>query len=459
MTDSRPLLSSQTTRIPRWVWAGLVVMHLLALGWQLHARQPLFPDSDRYVQAARNLRDAGTLYALPLTEQPLQAQEYSIRPPGYPVFLLLTGGAGPAIPWAALLLQNALSLLNLALVLQWLMRCTGGLRRKQWAVLLLLAAAGTGQFIYANVLMSEILLQTLVVVLWRCLDRFWNTGYPAGALAGAAGATTVALLVKPVFYPFAGVLLLLGIVVGWRQHRPWLVLATAVPLLVALLWMGRNEARTGYFHFSSIAEINLLRYNARGVLQAAAGPQQAEKFVRASLTAASRQPGFAAQQEYIRRQSMRALLAHPVTCLGQQARGMLTFFLDPGRFDLVHFLRLPQTASSGLLQLLNQRSYRAAAQYLGQLPWGVLSALGLLLLANVVRLGLLLRFGGSRTYSWPARLLLLGVILYVAALTGPLGAARFAVPVLPLLLAGAGAGLTVGQPEPAAQLRSRPSAS
>jgi hypothetical protein len=75
------------TRIPRWVWLGLGLLHLLALGWQLHHHAYLFPDSDRYVQAARNLRDAGVLYALPL-QPPLELQEYSIRPPGYPLFLL-----------------------------------------------------------------------------------------------------------------------------------------------------------------------------------------------------------------------------------------------------------------------------------------------------------------------------------------------------------------------------------
>ena len=40
---------------------------------------------------------------------------------------------------------------------------------------------------------------------------------------------------------------------------------------------------------------------------------------------------------------------------------------------------------------------------------------------------------------------MLGLVAYVALLTGPLGAARFVVPVLPLLLAAAGAGLKARQ--------------
>lgn len=446
MTADQHLLRPNSAYVPRWVLAGLLLLHLLALGWQLRTRQPFFPDSDRYVQAARNLHDAGVLYALPLQEEPVQVQEYSIRPPGYPVVLLLTGGAGTSFPGLTLLLQNALSLLNLWLALRWLVRYTGGLRPGQWGAVLLLAALAPAQFIYANVLMSELLLQTAVVTLWLSITRLLTGQWRLRTLLLAAVAATAALLIKPVFWPFAGLFLGMGVVVGWRQRRASLVAAAALPLMVAGLWMARNQSRTGYFHFSSISEINLLRYNARGVLQAAEGPAAAERFVRATLAAAESRPGFAAQQQYVSEQALRVFCHYPGTMAGQELRGVLTFFLDPGRFDVVHFLRLPQTAGSGLLQLLNQHSYAAALQYLQRLPLGLLGSLLLLLGANAVRLLLIIRFGLNAHYSWAARLVLLGLVLYVAVLTGPLGAARFTVPVLPLLLAAAGAGLTGRRP-------------
>lgn len=440
MTADRHPAPQKQPRIPGWVWAGLVLLHLLALGWQVQHNAFLFPDSDRYVQAARNLREAGVLYALPL-RPPLELQEYSIRPPGYPLFLLLTGGAGANFPWLTLLLQNLLSLLNLGLALRWLARLSGDLRPRQWLAVLALAAAGPGQFIYANVLMSEMLLQTAVVVVWLSLTVCVTRGWPLREWLVAAVATAAALLIKPVFLPLAAVLLALGAVAGWRQRRPGLVWVGAVPLLVAGLWMARNEARTGYFHFSSIAEINLLRYNVRGVLQATEGPAAAEKFVRSTLIQAAHLPGFAAQQQYVQRAGAAALRQHPVAYAAQHLRGMLTFFLDPGRFDVVHFLDLAPTPGPGLLQLTNQRSPDAVLSYLGRLPLGLLAALAALLLVNGARLGLLVRFGLNARYPAAARLVLLALVLYVALLTGPLGAARFVVPVLPLLLAAAGAGL------------------
>ncbi|MCA8832817.1 hypothetical protein [Hymenobacter pini] len=441
MTATSLPLCACRPAVPRWVWGWLVLLHLLALGWQLCHRQPFFPDSDRYVQAARNLRDAGVLYALPLSEKPLQLQEYSIRPPAYPVWLWLTGGAGQGFPWGTLLLQNLLSLLNLGLALRWLVAQTGGLNQRQWALVLLLTAAAPAQFIYANVLMSEVLLQTAVVGLWLSLVAFCTEGWQARHLAWAAGATMLALLTKPVFGPFALLLLVLVGVISWRQRRPWLVVVAALPVVATLGWMARNEARTGYFHFSSITEINLLRYNVRGVLQTTEGPAAAEKFVHGTLAAANQRPTFAEQQQYVQHAGMAALLRHPVAYTGQHLRGMLTLLLDPGRFDAVHFLRLSQPTTTSLLRLLNQGQYIAAAQQLQQLPVGLLLGLGLIFLANVARLGLIIRFGLTRVYPRAMRLVILGLVAYVALLTGPLGAARFVVPILPLLLAAAGAGL------------------
>ncbi|GAB3229689.1 hypothetical protein GCM10027346_15320 [Hymenobacter seoulensis] len=429
-------------RVPMWVWVGLLLLHALALSWQITHHNHIFPDSRRYIQAAHNLLQAETLYTRPLSAQPLQLQEYSIRPPAYPVFLLLTGGWGNSFPLGALLVQNLLSLLNLGLVFRWVARATANLSTARWLALLTLVALAPGQFIYANVVMSEMLLQTAVVLLALALLAFWQK--PSGLqlyFALAAGAAAVALLIKPVFFPFAGVFLLMGLGAAVLQKRSELALLGAVPLVVALLWMARNEARTGYFHFSSIAGINLLRYNIRGVLQATEGPEAAEAFVRQTVETSTEFTGFKAQQQYIQRQSLGKLGQHPVAYAGQHVRGMINFFLDPGRFDIVQFLRLPQaTSQGGLLQQLNKHGYGGVLNYLQQLPLVWLSWLMLIAGMNVMRLGLAVRFLFGR-YSLVHRLVLGGLIGYVAFLTGPLGAARFAVPVLPLLFAAAALGL------------------
>lgn len=442
LTQPPPAPLPATPRVPWWVWLGLGLLHALALGWQLYHRQPLFPDSDRYLEAARNLSKAGVLYARPLTEQPLHPAEYSIRPPGYPVFLLVTGAPAQALPWLALGLQNLLSLLNLGLALRWLARRASGVKSTwQWGVVLVLTAAMPAQYIYANVLMSETLLQTAVVGLWLSLEAFLSGLRRGRYLAGAAAAAALALLLKPVFFPFALVLLGVGGWAAWQQRRLRLALLGAVPLAVALLWMARNEARTGYFHFSSIAEINLLHYNVRGVLQATEGLPAADAFVDTTEAAVGRQLGFRQGQLLLRRRSLAKLRQYPGTYAAQHVRGMANLLLDPGRFDVVYFLGLPQKAGTGLLQQANQGGYPAVLAAVRRLPLALLGGLLLVAAGNLLRLALLLRFACSPGYPQAGRLVLLGLVGYIALLTGPLGAARFAVPVLPLLLAGAGAGL------------------
>jgi hypothetical protein len=422
----------------------LVGLHLLFLGWQLQYQHPQFPDSDRYLEAAHNLREAGVLYAKPLNQLPLQPQEYSIRPPGYPVLLAAVGAPGQRVPVALLVFQNLLSLFNLGVMLRWVARHRKLTSRGRWGVVLLLVATAPAQFIYANVIMSEMLLQTMVVALGLCMLAFGRTPRPTYAV-GAAVATAVALLIKPVFYPFAVLFLLLSCWGAWRQRRPWLVAVGILPLLVAGAWQLRNLERTGYFHFSSITEINLLRYNVRAVLQKTEGTEAAEQFLDTTIAAAEQRPSFAEQQRYIQQQSQVALQSHAVAYAILHLQGIGNFFLDPGRFDVVYFFGLPQP-KEGLLSQFSQRGYGGVGQYLRQLPLGLLAVLIAVAVANLARLLLALRYALNSTYPKQERLVLLGLVLYVAALTGPLGASRFVVPVLPLLLAAAALGLSRNGP-------------
>lgn len=428
-----------SARVPVWMWGILLLLHGLFFGWQLGHQSYGFPDSGRYLMAAHNLRTAGVLYAEPLTGLPLSAQEYSIRPPGYPVLLILLGATTTAIPVAVLLLQNLLSLLNVGLALQWIARRRPTLRQWQWGVLLGLAIV-PGQFIYANALMSEILLQSCIVGLWLSLTAFFANPQRHWVWVLGAILAALALLIKPVFFPFAGLFLALGGWVSWKQRRLRLFLIGCIPVVVALGWQARNAKQTGYFHFSSIAEINLLRYNVRAVLQKTEGYEAAEQFVATTVAAAESQPTFAAQQHYIRKQSQAVLLRHPVAYAALHGQGMLNLLLDPGRFDLVHFFGLPERNTAGLLGQFAQHGYAAMVAYVQRLPLGLLAILLLVIATNVVRLLLLLRFAAC-PLPWAWRLPLLGLVLYVALLTGPLGAARFAVPILPLLLAAAGLSL------------------
>ena len=367
-------------------------------------------------------------------------QEFTIRTFGYPLVVMGLGRGSSGL-WALLAFQNLLSMLTIGLVLTWWARRAQPTTR-QWLVALAGIVTFPAQLIYANAVMSEVLLQAVVLTMtWAAVvfTNRWQLRY----FAVAMGALLAALLIKPVFFPLAVVPAVVGMVLAWRwRMAKSLVVLGLVPLVVVGMYMGWNKQRTGYAHFSSIAEINLLHYNAAGVMRQVAGPAAAETWVAAVLSEASVQPDFAARQQLIQRRASRVLWAHPLVYARQHAQGMVTLFLDPGRFDISHLAGLAEPRGGGLLAQVRAGGLLRA---LGHLPASLLTVLALVLLANGVRLVLAVRgfgrLGASGQVLRNGRWVALGLLTYVALLTGPLGAARFLVPVWPLLLAFALVGL------------------
>ena len=421
--------------LPLWVWAMLAITHLLGMGWALHERNWYFADTDRYQQMALNVVEHHEAFARPWNgakPQGQQVQEFTIRPPGYPLVVALLGGLGSK-PVMLLMVQNVLSLLNIGAILSWWKK---RVRPTQWQWMggIVLVLSFPSQIIYANAMMSEMLLQTAVLVLTGCLSAFMMGGKPR-YFGASCVALVAALLIKPVFYPLATGIAVLGTVVAYRYKDYRLAIIGAGPLLAVFLYMSWNMQRTGFFHFSSIAEINLLHYNAAGLVRLTEGADREDQWVSQVLRQANAEPTFASRQSTIRRLSMAELAKHPVVYAKQHVRGMGVFFLDPGRFDISQFFKLTTLPGGGLLSHSQAGSLWSA---LGRMPLAVLCLLLTVALANAARLVLAVR--GFTTLSSGAfekrgRWVAVGIILYVSVLTGPLGAARFMVPVWPLLLA------------------------
>ena len=429
-------------RVPGWVWVVLVAAHALAWGWALRSGRWDFPDSGRYLQAAQNLRAHGALYARSWPVIPPQGQavqEFTIRTLGYPLVALALGADRGQLA-VLLVLQNLLSLVNIGVVLRWWAR-RGNHSHFTWALAVLGILAFPAQLIYANAVMSEVLLQTAVMALMAASLLFiakTHTRY----LAWASGAMIVGALLKPVFAPMTVVMAGVGLVLAFQRKKLRLAFIGLVPLGVVLVYMGWNQQRTGYFHYSSIADINLLHYNAAGLIRQQKGAAAEEAWVADVLREANAQPGFAARQRVIQRRAGRMLSDYPLVYARQHAQGMAAFFLDPGRFDVSQFWGLAPPLGGGLQARVRTGGLLRAV---GRMPLGLLALLGAVLLANSARLLLAVwgfwQLRNGRPELRYGRWVAAGLILYVALLTGPLGATRFLVPVWPLLLGLALVGL------------------
>ena len=434
----------KSIKVPSWVMLVFVCAHLLALGWAFTKRTWNFPDSDRYFQAAENIRLHNEVYARPWLGKPVgqAVQEFTIRSAGYPVVLRLTAASSERI-LLLLVVQNCFSLLIIWLILSgWACWARPAKNDWYWAVGGILTFPA--QFIYANAVMSEILLQAAVVSIvgsTLCFIKAKKKPF----FVGAVGALVLALLLKPVFYPLAAVTMGLGMIMAWRYRQLALAFIASIPLVVVFAYMGWNWQRTGYFHFSSIAEINLLHYNAAGVVRQLEGASAEAQWVASVLQDADNQASFAARQHVINVRAGAMILAHPFVYAQQHLQGMAAFYLDPGRFDIAQFMNLRNTAEQGFLAQARAGTLPAAVM---RLPLTLLGLLGAVLIANVMRLLLAIRgfilLGKSSSVLRRGRWVALGIILYVSLMTGPLGAARFLVPVWPLLMLFALFGLKQG---------------
>jgi 4-amino-4-deoxy-L-arabinose transferase-like glycosyltransferase len=415
---------------PVLVWAALIGLHAAAWLQQASAQRYWLEDSREYAWAARNFEEQGEWYSAPW-ESPLRPERFSKRPPGYPAFLLLLG-MNPLLISAV---QNLLSLFNLWGA--WLLarRLLG---RPPAPALFGLLALSWAQLIYPQLLMTEMLFQScLWLCAWACLRSLAAGG---GRWLGLAGLLIgLGVWVKPVMYPFIGAWLLW---LGWRawQQRSFRPLAwLLIPLLLtgALVW--RNYEKTGYAHVSSIQQLSLLQYTTYFTRVRAAGEAQARAETD-QIEARYRSLPFAEGMREINRACTALLWQTPALYARLHAEGMLRFFLDPGRFDLFHFLGQHPEASEGLLSRYSRSGYGGIWAYLREQGGGIIVLLGIALILNALRLGLFLLWllrGGS---PWPVRLLVGAVPLGLAFLTGLSGASRFALPAFPLLLAGALAG-------------------
>ncbi|GAB4253846.1 MAG: hypothetical protein Kow00109_29440 [Acidobacteriota bacterium] len=372
-------------------------------------------DTGEYLTAGRNLLEHGVFYSGDLSVQPLDSSLYSRRPPLYPLFLAVTerfpGGLDATAFLQMLLAWGA----------AWLSYCTALLllpasahRFAIWVPIALLLYPT--QVIYAQVLMAEIPLQFLLALAAYGTARFFATRETAYLWASNA-ALALAPLAKPVMLPFWLPNLLFHAWLSWKSRVRTALAAALLPLVVITAWSLRNLACTGTFHFSSLVA------NQAKVLVEGLEPLEARG---KDLGSEYRQ----AVEKFVRR-----IGQAPLSFLLAYGRGIASFFLDPGMFDLYEFLDRAQPFRLGQV-LFREKSY---SRIFSDLSIGSLLYLTTLLLWNgAVTLGFLL-FLARAHRSGESRWFLALLVVYMALAVGPIGRSRYRLPVEPLLLVASAA--------------------
>ena len=311
----------------------------------------------------------------------------------------------------------------------------------------LLMALSLGPAVYCAFLLTETLFTALLLIVMYSLLYYWRGGRVWTLLAGGI-VVGMCILCRPIalFYPLFVVPLIWALTRGRWVRKLFASLAfLGVSGVVIAPWLVRNYRVVGTPVLSSIADYNLLFYNAVALEADIRGEPEAVvradmlREVEGELRSIGADEG--TRLAVYRRRGLEIILSHPLRYAVVHLRQDLNSLL-PNTTELLELAGLTE-GGKGTLSVLNRygpvaavRHYFAGREW--ALPVLIFTAALLLLtyvggLAGVVTL--------ARRGEWLTLLLLLWPVVYFLAVPGAPSHPRFRVPVMPYICLLAGVGL------------------
>lgn len=372
--------------------------------------------------------------------------------PGYPGFVAGIYAVFGRSPLAVILIQIALNVLVLAVLYRFI-RQRWGSRPALWMGIFFAADLNMAMFVAqetSETLFTVLLIAALIMMLKSFEEKRFGFAVAAGALLGAA------TLVRPVALYFALPCLVFVFIsrVSWRKLVQWAVIV-AMQIAFITPWVIRNRLVFGETFYTTVSDVNLLRYQAAPIK--AALEKKTRDEAQAELEAeALRGKAWENEAQYFRilgGGARRYIVKHPLPYLGSLVMGGFASLIYPlpMRETGVYFRgeeALPrlEVAQSALLEGLKGRFFPALKtawnerlRYYG-LPVFILFLLYALF--HLTKLAFGLRAYIIYGFKDPAMWLFLLVGLYFLGLLGFGISSRMRVPVEPLLVALAGAGIS-----------------
>ena len=407
-------------------WIIVIALHALFFLKQLLLQNSLIQDSVEYIYAADNLMQKGTLYAWN-TNFAFNADWLTKRPFLYPCILVIFKWLSFGNAWLffgiTYLVQNLLSLNAIRLCLKIADRNNASYK---WWQVLLFVTLSSSQMIYANLVMSEIWMQSCLLGIVYILLMY---PFDSKRLLYISLLLIAGLSIKPVLLFACMLAPVIYCISRIKQFKTIQLIIACLPLLYYVLIAAINERRTGHFQYSSITTINLLHYNTYVTLMSEYGTQKADSIIDA-IKIETRGMSYHDKQIYLESASKKLLSEHLPKYAWLHTRGIALALIDPGRFDYTQFFNLPHR--SNLIYQTNQKGMT------GTILKSFLNPLGawlmVLMLFNFYRSIKGVQFLFSKTLKWRLRLIILAFPVYILLFTGPIGTSRFFMPLIPFAL-------------------------
>lgn len=407
--------------VPVWVYVCAFLPRLLLLAAAAgNSHYLVTADSEGYIGLAAALSGSG-VFALPGPDGAALVETF--RTPGYPFFLAAIGLLPGSLVFNAAAVQTFISGLTAVFAWKWFKKIAGP---RGAAFALLFFSLDYVSVMHTPMLIAEALMMALLLpaaaLTWKAVQED-----SAVTIAGSGFLWALVSFVKPVTLYFP-VLLAPFLWKRKKQLFLFLLLAYSIPFA----WSWRNCLRTGYFSYSSIGGVILLKYSAGRVEALRTGKSFGETYPALLAAAEADYPNDAARSAAYSRRALEILKAHPVLTARYLLRDLLSTIGGTGMEMLPQALGMPAPQSqpggpgSGTLSLL--RAYPA----LWPLQAGYMVFLGALYLAFAL---------GVRTLALAGRraaaAFLVISTLYLFAIASTNGYYRYRIPATLFLAAGA----------------------
>lgn len=335
----------------------------------------------------------------------------------YPLLLLFPGFLND---YLIIILQTILSLFNLYLVLK-IFRNLGG-KSYKWITFLIFLSPSI--FINTHLIMTETVVTTLILGLFLLFSNKLN----ARRILYIQLLICCLVFLKPAFYLFTIINIVFFLIYFIKTKT--FQFSIFIPFLLTLTYIGFNQQRTGYAHFSSIQNINLIDYNLYLFKMNQQGVEKADLWKETVYKNAEEHKNFKEISEYLeevgKSEIKKNLIPYSFFHLKCALRGMF----DPGRFDLMTFSHEKQNPSEGFMQLLNKKDFGSILKGLFDYKYKIVIILLIpIFLANIFKWLFAFNYLWQKRNSLNFRngylILLFG---YSILISGPVNSCRYMVP-------------------------------
>ncbi len=405
-------------------------MHLLGFAQAMHTGSIYLVDSIDYLSQAENIKLYSSLYAAPW-QGPIKPDYYSFRPPVYG-FLIYCIKSLVQTDYAILFVQMLISLSTFWGV-QKFAKELGLNQGKTRLTLLITLFIYPSQIIHCNFVMSDILFQSLFFWSAYFTYKLWSEPSYKHSIA-AALCFGLAMLTKPVAFLLGMSIALILFFVFLKQKALKFLLPFLLLPIVYHGYSSYNKQITGYYHYSSVTPIFVLKYMAKYTNGQIYGEVYADSTQELIMTKANAAKTYGERYALMNHEGKKILAQHPLFFARFNVKGWLACMIDPGRFEWVHFLNFSEGSYLGLYHVIHtQGLVNGIIEFVSNAPLGLLLILLICLISNMLIAIALLYTLSSKQVSLVLRVCLFLFISYILASTGVLGLSRYRIAFAPLL--------------------------